>query len=136
MRLYVISFVIGALATATLVASSVGASENAKNPAQTPAQAAEVSIPNTRRIDFVSQVNGHKYAITIALPFTPAPKAGYGVLYVLDGYWFFASAAEAVRVLSIPSRVVVVGIGYPDDAAYTTKVLAQRGPVPAALADL
>jgi hypothetical protein len=98
-------------------------------------KASEVSIPNTRKISFISKVNGHRYSVTIALPFTPAPKEGYGVLYVLDGYWFSASATEAVRMLAT-SGVTVVGIGYPEDSTYTEKVRIERGPVPTALANL
>lgn len=94
----------------------------------------EVSIPNTRRLDFVSHVNGHRYALDVALPFEPPPPQGYGVLYVLDGYKYFASATEVVRVLG--QGAVVVGIGYPDDPAYFQKILTRRGPIPTYLADL
>lgn len=94
-------------------------------------QVAQVSIPNTRRLDFVSTINGHRYSISVAIPFEPVPAGGYGVLYVLDGYSYFGSATEAVRA-NAPS-VVVVGIGYPDDPAYLLDVLEQRGPIPAFL---
>jgi predicted alpha/beta superfamily hydrolase len=100
------------------------------------AESNEVVMPNTRREEFVSKVNGHRYAISVALPFTDPPPKGYAVLYVLDGYWYFGSAAEVVRVLGNPTDVVVVGIGYPDDTAYTDEVPAQRGPMPPALADV
>jgi predicted alpha/beta superfamily hydrolase len=99
-------------------------------------QTAEVAIPNTRKEGFVSKVNGHRYVLTVALPYTAAPAEGYGVLYVLDGYWYFASATELVRMVGNPSAVVVVGIGYPDDATYTRKVGVQRAPVPSYLATL
>jgi uncharacterized protein len=94
------------------------------------ASPAEVSIPNTRKIDFTSKINGHRYSISVGLPFAPAPPHGYGVLYVLEGYLFFASAAEAVRDWSAVD-VVVVGIGYPDDRAYLENILTKRGPIPA-----
>jgi ferri-bacillibactin esterase len=89
-----------------------------------------ISIPNTRRIDFISKVNGHRYSISIALPFERAPARGYRVLYVLDGYSYFASATEAVRGFGNAPGVIVVGIGYPDDEAFVRSVLAKRGPVP------
>jgi predicted alpha/beta superfamily hydrolase len=92
---------------------------------------AQVSIPKTRRLEVVSKVNGHRYAISIALPFERPPPEGYGVLYVLDGDMYFASAAEAVRGPDKAPAVVVVGIGYPDDPAYVRHVLSQRGPVAA-----
>jgi predicted alpha/beta superfamily hydrolase len=88
---------------------------------------AEVSIPNTRRVDFVSKVNGHRYAISVALPFVRAPAKGYGVLYVLDGFAYFASATEAARLFNA-SDVVVVGIGYPEDSAFVRTVMERRGP--------
>lgn len=98
---------------------------------------AEISIPNTRRLGFVSKVNGHRYSISVALPFEPIPAKGYGVLYVLDGDSYFASATEAVRGHgNAPEGVVVVGIGYPQDAAFVQSVLKRRGPVPAAYRDL
>jgi uncharacterized protein len=90
---------------------------------------AEVTIPNTRRFDFTSSVNGHRYSISVALPFEAPKGKGYGVLYVLDGYSYFASAAEAVRGPDKAPGVVVVGIAYPDDPAYVKNVIEQRGPV-------
>jgi len=91
----------------------------------------EVSIPNSRRVDFISRVNGHRYSISIAMPFERPTAKGYGVLYVLDGYMYFASAADAVRAPDKAPGVVVVGIGYPDDAAYVQTVMSHRGPVAA-----
>jgi predicted alpha/beta superfamily hydrolase len=92
---------------------------------------AEVAIPNTRRIDFTSRVNGHRYSISVALPFEASSGRGYGVLYVLDGFSYFASATEAVRGPEKAPGVLVVGIGYPDDPTYVNNVIARRGPVPA-----
>src|SRR5690348_2134060 len=63
------------------------------------------------------------------MPFEPATAKGYGALYVLDGYWYFASAAELVRAPDRAPGVVVVGIGYPDDPEYMKHTLVQRGPV-------
>jgi predicted alpha/beta superfamily hydrolase len=107
--------------------AQVALGKNAKEAARPAAIPSEVSILNTKKIDFRSKVNGHRYSIAIALPFTPAPKEGYGVLYVLDSYWTFATATQAARG---PANVIVVGIGYPDDPAYAERVLAERGPLP------
>lgn len=106
--------------------------------AAVPAMVAEVSIPNTRRMEFVSNVNGHRYAINVALPMESPPQKGYHVLYVLDGDWYFASAVEAVRMLDLAKApgTVVVGIGYPSDSAYYQSVLTRRGPVPSSLTHL
>lgn len=91
-------------------------------------QPAEVSVPNSRRVDFVSKINGHRYSIMVAMPFAPAPPKGFGVLYVIDGDDFFGSAAEAVRNWNV-SGLVVVGIGYPRGSKYCNAVLQNRGPV-------
>lgn len=90
---------------------------------------AEVAIPNTRHIEFVSQVNQHRYALDIGLPRVAAPPSGYRVLYVLDGYAYFASAVEAVRANLNAPDVVVVGISYPNDAAFIDGVLTPRQPL-------
>jgi uncharacterized protein len=127
-------FSLAAVAVSTLVKS---APAEPPGPAAPPASAAvaEVSVPNTRKVDFVSKVNGHRYSISVALPFEPAPAKGYGVLYVLDGYSYFASAAEIARPWNAPA-VVVVGIGYPDDPAFVQSVMARRGPAPAVYGSL
>jgi uncharacterized protein len=83
----------------------------------------EVSIRNTRLLEFVSKVNGRRYQLKVALPFRAAPVKGYGVLFVLDGNWYFGTAAEAVRDWNAP-EVVVVSIGYPDDPNHVQSVLA------------
>ncbi len=90
----------------------------------------EVSIPNTRRFEFTSKVNAHRYAVSVALPNVPCAPPGCGVLYVLDGDFYFASAAGAAR-LNAPG-VVVVGIGYPSNAVFVKTVLAAHQPLSAA----
>lgn len=96
----------------------------------------KVVIPNTQREEFVSKVNGHRYAITVAIPFSEPPAQGYGVLYVLDGYWYFATAAELARMVCNATGVVVVGISYPDDVKFLQNVHAERGPMPRFLTSL
>lgn len=92
---------------------------------------AEVVIADTRRIEFTSKITGRAYSLSIAMPWTPPPPGGYSVLYVLESYAYFASAVEASRLNVLMPGVVVVGIGYPDDAAYIDAALAAREPVPA-----
>jgi uncharacterized protein len=89
-----------------------------------------VSIPNTRRFEFASKVNGHRYAVSVALPYEPCPEHGCGILYVLDGDFYFASAADAVRLGNAPG-VVVVGIGYPNSPAFVQVVLSRHQPLSA-----
>lgn len=92
-----------------------------------------IMVTNTERVDFRSGVNGRRYAISVALPLVPAPEDGCRVLYVLDGYWYLASAVEAVRANA--PEVAVVGVGYPDDDAYAESVLERRRPLPVWLRD-
>lgn len=87
------------------------------DPAPAPAQATPATIAMSRQIDFTSEVNGHTYRIQIAIPFAPPPKAGFPVLYVLDGDGYFGTYAFAARMRAMSQEIepaVVVGIGYPD----------------------
>lgn len=94
---------------------------------------AQTSIPNSRHIEFVSKVNGARYAIDVALPQAPAPAGGYSVLYVLDGYNYFGSAAEMVGASGAIPTTIVVAIGYPDDKAWADAMLARHAILPPAL---
>jgi predicted alpha/beta superfamily hydrolase len=91
---------------------------------------AEVSIPNSRQIELVSKVNGQRYTISIALPFANMPGKGYGVVYLFDSYISFAAVAEAARAAAEAAPVVVVGIGYPQDKAWTDATLKRKRPLP------
>jgi predicted alpha/beta superfamily hydrolase len=93
-------------------------------------EVAQIAIPNTKRLEFVSKINGNRYSLSVALPYESAPASGYGVLYLLDSDFYFASATELVRGIGNVPNVVVVGIGYPIDAAFSHWVIARRGPVP------
>lgn len=88
-----------------------------------------VTVARTVAMDVRSSVNGHRYTIKLAFPTGPAPPRGYGVLYVLDGDEYFASATEIARNYNALS-VAIVGIGYPDDAAFVRAVFQSRGPAP------
>jgi predicted alpha/beta superfamily hydrolase len=130
----------GALALLVGTAPAALAQPATPAPSATPAAAQidlnslphEVSIPNTRKVAFVSKVNGHAYAIQVALPFEPAPAKGYRVIYVLDGDGYFGSVTEAVRLNGNTTGTVVVGIGYPDTPEFIKQVIARHGPPPAA----
>jgi hypothetical protein len=103
-------FSLAAVAASVLIpgwAETTGSAGTAASPS-----VSEVSIPNTRRFEFVSKVSGRRYAISVSIPFIPVPTRGYSVLYVMDGNWYFGSASEATRDWNAPG-VVVVGIGYP-----------------------
>ena len=95
-----------------------------------------VSIANSRQVDFTSKVNGRRYSISVGLPLQAAPEGGYSVLYVLDGYAYFASATEAVRVNGNAPTTIVVGVGYPGDASFIDETIARRPPLPGFLATM
>jgi predicted alpha/beta superfamily hydrolase len=73
---------------------------------------AEAAIPNSRVIRFVSTIDKKPYTIQISIPIlAPRPKAGYPVIYVLDGDLYFPEAAIASDFLG-DKAAVVVGIGH------------------------
>ncbi len=60
---------------------------------------------------------GRTYQIFVSLPKAPPPASGYPVLYVLDADTHFATLADTVRMGERSlGPVVVVGIGYPNEA--------------------
>ena len=80
--------------------------------------AAAAAVPHAAQYDLKSSQNGQTYRLSIAAPFTIDPKVAYPVLYVLDGNFFFGSAAYIEAKLTHDGDVtpaVVVGIGYPTD---------------------
>jgi predicted alpha/beta superfamily hydrolase len=95
----------------------------------------EVVLEDTKRIAFVSSVNGHAYAIDVALPEVPPPPKGYPVIYVLDGDGYFPSVAGAARMNGNAPDAVVVGVGYPRDPAWVEGVLKRHQPLPPAAAE-
>jgi predicted alpha/beta superfamily hydrolase len=96
---------------------------------------ADFAMHDTKRIDFVSKVNGRRYSIIVSLPAVPPPPSGYPVIYVLDGEFYFASFTEAMRSGNAP-QVVVVGLGYPHDQAWAEGRVEHFKPVPAFMAQL
>ncbi len=71
---------------------------------------AEAAIPNSRVIHFTSAIDKEPYNIQISIPIlAPRPKAGYPVIYVLDGDLYFP---EAAIVSDFRGGAVVVGIGH------------------------
>lgn len=83
---------------------------------------AEVSIPNTRQIQFTSAINGEPYALFVSIPFIPPPPGGYPVYYVLDGEAYFSTAATGSMLLQ-ENAAVVVGI---DHLAFNDKAVVER----------
>lgn len=87
--------------------------------AESVAPIASLVVKGAGQFDMRSQA-GRDYRIFVAVPDKPAPAAGYGVLYVLDGNAMFLTALETVRATErrpdVPpgQATIVVGIGYPD----------------------
>jgi len=82
------------------------------------AQSRDAAVPHASQYDLKSSQDGQTYRLSIAAPFTIDPKVAYPVLYVLDGNFFFGSAAYIEAKLTHDGDVtpaVVVGIGYPTD---------------------
>lgn len=69
---------------------------------------AEVSVPSSHRIQFVSKVNGESYTLDIRTPLWPAPPGGYPVIYVLDGDQLFGMASDIGMTIGDPRRAPVV----------------------------
>jgi len=76
------------------------------------------AVPHAAQYDLKSGQNGQTYRLSIAAPFTIDPQVAYPVFYVLDGNFFFGSAAYIEAKLTHDGDVapaVVVSIGYPTD---------------------
>jgi predicted alpha/beta superfamily hydrolase len=85
---------------------------------------AATPLPETIQFDFAPRAGGPPYRIFLRVPPGPPPAAGWPVIYLLDANAVNATAVEALRVqaaypLGTGIRdAVVVGVGYPGDAAY------------------
>jgi hypothetical protein len=123
------------------LAPALSAPAHAQTQAQVQTQAgppwpAEVAVPSSRRVKFISAVNGESYTLFIRVPVTPPPPGGYPVLYVLDGDFFFGTAADVALAVGDPSKtpmVVAIGHGLLDDmsvvARYAKRPPGVTGPV-------
>jgi len=140
MRLFLLAALLSCLGHATAGAQPAPAADARANTG--PASVAAATIAMSRQIDFTSAVDGHSYRIQIAIPFAPPPKAGYPVLYVLDGDTYFGTFSMAARLRTIGQELepaVVVGIGYPDAQDDMRVALVRRDydltPTPGTAAD-
>ena len=109
----------------------------ATGPATAPAPAAVAApaikpavLPFTVQFDLPSKITGRTYRIYVALPPAPPPKAGYPVLYVLDGDMAFPTAGgrAVLGALNGGKAALVVGIAYPNTLA--SMVLRNRDLTP------
>lgn len=92
------------------------------------------TMPSTHTWDMAAD-SGEIYRIFVSYPAAEAPPEGFPVLYVLDGNAMFAAFAEARRMQEWTDvgKAIVVGVGYPTDAAYDNRRLYDftGGPPPA-----
>lgn len=91
------------------------------------------SIALAHEFDFKSTVNERTYRVKIAIPSSKPPAAGFPVIYVLDGDWFFGTFTEAVRLRSGVRDIdpaVVVGITYPRESTALTRRMYDLSPTP------
>jgi len=73
----------------------------------------QATIDSTKSWDFVAKNNGEGYRVKVFVPRGGAPRAGFPVLYLLDGNILFGTFAGAVRNESQSGDIepaVVVGI--------------------------
>lgn len=86
--------------------------------------AAAPPLPETIQFDLAPRSGGAPYRIFLRVPPGPPPEAGWPAIYLLDANAVIATTVEALRVqASYPlgtgiRDAVVVGVGYPTDAAY------------------
>jgi predicted alpha/beta superfamily hydrolase len=114
----------GAIALALSAASAHA--QQAPAPAATPPAVPGYTMPSTQMWDMPAP-NGAIYRIFVSYPGKDIkpPEGGFPVLYVLDGNAMFAGFAEARRIQEGTDigKSIVVGVGYPGDAAYDIRRL-------------
>lgn len=88
-------------------------------PAQMQESPPRVEISNSAQHDFTSEVNGHDYRLSVALPDSYATSdETYPVLYVLDPQFTFLIVTDLSRDVAWAGElpeIIVVGVGYPTD---------------------
>ena len=84
-----------------------------------PAKAKPAALPHTTQFDLKSKISGRRYRIFVFRPPVPPPEGGYPVVYFTDGNLSFPIATAMGGAFSMFSGkpVLVVGVGYPGDAA-------------------
>lgn len=86
-----------------------------------------VSLPGLRAFDLAPRAGGPPWRIFLRIPAGGAPPAGWPALFLLDANAVTGIATDALRVQAGYPRgtgirhAVLVGIGYPTDAAYDSE---------------
>jgi predicted alpha/beta superfamily hydrolase len=118
--------ILAAIATAACLAAAAAPVRALDAPAPGADAAPGYTMPATEVLDMTSD-SGEVYRIFVSSPSGgEAPADGYPVLYVLDGNAYFASFAQARRVLEhLPlGQAIIVGVGYPSDETWDVRRLA------------
>ncbi len=117
---------LGASAAGWLLSAAASSAFGSAAPAGLEGAGQTVALPNTHDFSLRSSA-GLDYRVMVAVPAGEAPTQGYRLLVMLDGNAYFPVAAQALRMLrAFPavdtpaqrlSPLLVVGVGYPGDAA-------------------
>jgi len=78
-----------------------------------------VTVAQSERFDLPSDILGRGLRLLVARPQGEPPAAGWPVVYLLDGFDNFATAAQLVRMMANAGEIrgaVVVGVAYADPA--------------------
>ena len=105
------------------------AQDNTLNPSQTKqTQGPRLDLQRKgtiQQFEMTSKYTPNTYFIQVYIPYTPAPKSGYPVLYMLDGNAVFNSASSIAQSLGGGSDkmgldpIVIVTIGYPSETQFS-----------------
>jgi predicted alpha/beta superfamily hydrolase len=143
MRVFLLSttgFLVGLAVTALTTQTKASEVQSAKpSPAASAAAPAAIKVirlPSTEEFDLASKATGTTYRIRVAKPSTPQPKDGFPVVYVLDAWAAFGTAAESALCLSVFGEIkppLIVSVTYPtDDLAAIWSLRARDLTLPAA----
>ena len=104
---------------------------NAPVASAAPLQWQPAQLSQSVQRDLQSRITDTRYRLFVSAPSTPAPAAGWPVLYVLDGNALFPALATQARAADLRAErsgaepVLVVGIGYPVEGLYDMPARAQ-----------
>jgi predicted alpha/beta superfamily hydrolase len=115
MKTFALGFVamLATLLSASARTEESGTVSTAATPLAEHSEGSPVTIPQAQQFDFVSRINGRTYRLFVAAPAAAASGKALPVFYVLDGNWFFGTAAAISSGAQLDA--LVVGIGYPTD---------------------
>ncbi|MFY1828357.1 alpha/beta hydrolase [Myxococcus fulvus] len=100
---------------------------------------APVTLPGAFQFDLESTHTGRTHRMFVAIPEGPAPAEGHPVIYLLDGGSHFPTLERLSRALprlakgfGVPAAPpIIVGLGYPGDAAWSEQARGEDYTPPA-----